>query len=195
MRLIQFVFISFVSLVGLYSVPIAADALRLSSPDQRIVVELTDQNSRPEYRVEFNGVEVIALSALALTFEELAPLGESGTFGAVQRREVRDSWEQPWGESRLVNDHFNELRVSYVGSANQPQFDLIFRAFDDGIAFRYRVPELTQGPVTLISEGTQFVFKNPDQMEAWWIPSREWNRYSISIPKPSCQKWVWCTHP
>ena len=183
MRLIQFVFISFVSLAGLYSVPVAADALRLSSPDQRIVVELTDQNARPEYRVEFNGVEVIALSALALTFEELAPLGENGTFGTVQRREVRDSWEQPWGESRLVNDHFNELRVSYVGSANQPQFDLIFRAFDDGIAFRYRVPELTQGPVTLISEGTQFVFKNADQTEAWWIPSREWNRYEYLYSK------------
>ena len=59
----------------------------------------------------------------------------------VQRRSRDETWEQPWGERRFVRDRYKELRVRLVEKrADGRRLDVVFRAFDDGVGFRYEFP-------------------------------------------------------
>ena len=53
---------------------------------------------------------------------------------------------------------------------------VVFRAFDDGIGFRYEFPDQPQlREVNIGDELTEFTIADPGT--AWWIPGGEWNRY------------------
>lgn len=88
---------------------------------------------------------------------------------------ARDSadvtWTQPWGEVARVRDHHHELKVTVEESTPlHRRFVVAFRVFDDGLGFRYEVPEQPNlGAFEIADELTQFSFA--DNSKAWWIPS------------------------
>jgi alpha-glucosidase len=52
------------------------------------------------------------------------------------------------------------------------------RVFNDGLGFRYRVPEQDGlAELHLLDELTEFRLPQPATLDAWWIPGRGWNRY------------------
>ena len=58
----------------------------------------------------------------------------------------------------------------------------MFRAYDDGLGFRYEFPEQPQlRQVNIVEELTEFAVA--DQGTAWWIPGGEWNRYEYLYQK------------
>ena len=70
-----------------------------------------------------------------------------------------------------MRDHHNELRVSVVETAAPARkFDVVFRAFNDGIGFRYEFPaQPGLGEFVISDELTQFNLA--DDAKSWWIPS------------------------
>ncbi|NJD18307.1 MAG: glycoside hydrolase family 97 protein, partial [Gemmatimonadetes bacterium] len=91
--------------------------------------------------------------------------------GCSQVSSRDETWEQPWGEVRRVRDHHNELKVE-VAEAAPPgrRFAVVFRAFDDGVAFRYEFPGQPGLQAFQVEEElTEFAFA--DNAIAWWIPS------------------------
>ena len=152
-------------------------AATVSSPDGRIELEVSAPQGAASYQVRFNGKTVIAPSRLGLTFAELETLGEGLTLGEVNVQQKHEPWEQPWGEQRYVDNRFQQLTASFLNGDGQEVFTLEVRVFNDGLGFRYHVPELIDGPVSLIDELTQFVLPDAHRTDAWWIPAREWNRY------------------
>ena len=60
--------------------------------------------------------------------------------------------------------------------------NLRFRLFDDGIGFRYELPE-QPGMTTarIADEVTEFDIASPGT--AWWITGGEWNRYEYLYNK------------
>jgi alpha-glucosidase len=70
-----------------------------------------------------------------------------------------------------VRDHHNELAVSVEETAApHRRFTVRVRAFDDGVGFRYEVPEQSGlGAFEIADELTEFALA--DNARAWWIPS------------------------
>ena len=59
-----------------------------------------------------------------------------------QRSAADETWAQPWGEVKNIRDHHNELRVRLADGGEAPrELIVVFRAFDDGVGFRYEFPE------------------------------------------------------
>ena len=88
------------------------------------------------------------------------------------------TWEQPWGENRFVRDHYNELLVTARHEVSGAVIDIRIRAFDDGIGFRYEMPEQPGiESLNIVRELTQFAL--PPDATAWWIPADRTNRYEI----------------
>ena len=57
----------------------------------------------------------------------------------------------------------------------QREMDVTFRLFDDGVAFRYTLPDQPNlHHANIAEELTQFAFAQPGT--AWWKPAFEWNR-------------------
>jgi len=165
--------------VALCSVP-GLRAAELRSPDGRIAVEVgVGERGVPEYAVSYRDVEVMPPGALGMRFRS-QPAFDRGFRIAGSSTSSHDStWEQPWGERRLVHEHYNELLVHFESAAGPSRrFSVRFRAFDDGIGFRYEVPEQPgYGDVDIVDELTEFRLEDDEDTVAWWIPGRRYNRY------------------
>lgn len=150
---------------------------RVASPDGRIVVQVTtDGEGRPEYTVSRDGKPVIAPSRLGMMFADAPKLERNLAIVARRTRSHDGTWEQPWGERRLVRDHYNELTVTFAEQkAPGRRFDVVFRVHDDGLGFRYEVPRQPGLETARITEElTEFIIAR--DATAWWIPAFEWNR-------------------
>jgi len=148
----------------------------VSSPDGNIVFSLTiDPMGKPRYTVKRGPEIVVADSRLGLRFKTRAGFDEGLRLMGATSNSHEETWEQPWGERRLVRDHHKELLLQFADEDNR-RFDLRVRVFDDGLGFRYEVPEQTGfDTVNIVDELTEFSL--PKGSTAWWIPGRRYNRY------------------
>jgi alpha-glucosidase len=153
------------------------ESLSVSSPDGRLAVHFALDGGAPTYSVTRADRVVIRPSRLGFEFRGQPALAGGLEVASTARATQDETWEQPWGETRLVRDHHNELTVSLQESAGaKRRFDIVFRAFADGVAFRYRVPEQEGlGSVLVTDELTEFVLTGDH--EAWWIGAYQDNRY------------------
>ncbi len=149
----------------------AQGSLRVASPDGRNVITVSPGDSGLRYTVTRNGKPIILSSRLGFAFRTKPPLRDSLRLVGEQRVSVDTIWTQPWGELSHVRDHHNELRVDVrETSALQRRFAFVVRAFNDGVGFRYEIPD--QASLTdyeISDELTEFVLA--DNGRAWWIAS------------------------
>ena len=149
----------------------AQDRECVSSPSQTLTFCVDAGPDGAAYEVSRATKPLIARSALGLTLQGL-PGTPVDHIAGVSRSATDQTWEQPWGEQRLVRDHHNEMRVSLAGAGDALPYDLVVRVFDDGFGFRYDVKTLkTDQAVAITDEATQFNFVG--RYDAWWYQARE----------------------
>jgi alpha-glucosidase len=159
---------------------LAETVASVGSPGNVLKVELDlSPEGRISYRVQRNSKPVITDSLLGLRLREGAQLFGSFKLTGQETATFDETWEQPWGESRQVRNHYNELRAHFQeGARDQRRMDVVFRVYDDGVGFRYEFPKQPKlDEVGIVSEFTEFTVADPEKAEAWWIPAGEWNRY------------------
>ncbi|MYF69666.1 MAG: glycoside hydrolase family 97 protein [Proteobacteria bacterium] len=152
---------------------------RLLSPSGDIEVSVAARGGRLGYAVHYRGEEVVRPSQLGLLFESRHGFNDGMVLtGEPERHSSDTTWEQPWGENRFVRDHYNELLVTARHEVSGAVIDIRIRAFDDGIGFRYEMPEQPGiDSLNIVMELTQFSV--PPEATAWWIPADRTNRYEI----------------
>lgn len=142
------------------------------------------------YTVDYKGKNIIKSSALGIQLENQlfeSALGiendpsewwcENLDFQKEERNEVRDQWEPLYGERNNVKNHYKELRLVFTkfgeGDAvtdgqhgtsydkrRSYEMHLVFRAFDEGVAFHYHFPESSNGLfLRIVGEQTEFAFE------------------------------------
>src|SRR3954453_16733270 len=114
----------------------------VTSPDGRNRVTLEIRDGRLTYSLARDGRALILPSLLGFEFRGAPALRDGLRITDTTRQSHDEWWTQPWGEVARVRDHHNELAVTVEESAApQRRFTLRVRAFDDGIGFRYELPE------------------------------------------------------
>lgn len=168
------------SLLALVPAPRVATAqlpAAVSSPNGLNVVTVALDSGTLRYAVTRRGANVIMPSALGFAFRGAPRLFDGLQVVDVVHGERDETWTQPWGEVRRVRDHHRELRVT-VEEARAPgrRFVAVFRVFNDGVGFRYELPEQAAlRQFEIMEELTEFAMASDGR--AWWIPSFQWNRY------------------
>ena len=144
----------------------------LSSPDRAIQLRFDLDRGDPSYRVAHHRRPLVARSALGMRFRDMPAL--DGDFAVRRvRRESHDTvWSRVWGEYDRIRNRYNELTVDLrEAAAPRRKLRIVFRAYDDGVAFRYTLPEQRGiGRFAMTSEDTEFNFA--DDFNAWWIPAQ-----------------------
>ncbi|QHN03599.1 glycoside hydrolase family 97 protein [Granulicella sp. WH15] len=159
---------TFVALVFSFSVPSHAQSVPivLTSPDQRLVMQFTTVRGKDatgpggklSYSVAFRGKPVLDQSALGLELEGQPVLGNDVQIVESTPGKGSDDYTLLASKSSDVKDSFNSLRLRAVES-NAPGRTLVIeaRAYNDGIAFRYVLPEQEAiKSLTLKQEDTEF---------------------------------------
>ena len=125
----------------------AAKDYTVTSPDGHLSVKI-DAGKTLTYSIERDGLLLIKPSCLQLTLDNGKQWGPSAQVKKAVTRTVDTTVDAPLFKRSQVRDHFNELVLQ------TKEYSLVFRAYDDGIAWRF-VPVK---PVTVKSEDILFSF-------------------------------------
>lgn len=149
----------------------------IQSPDGSNTIEFgLSETGTPTYAVTRNGQTIISTSTLGLEFKEQPAWKDGLDLVSVDISSASETWEMPWGEQRSVDNNYNEMTVTLSDPAqNGRQLILHFKAYDDGVAFRYELPAQDGvAQVTIMDEHTQFQLTGDH--DSWWIPG-DWDIY------------------
>ena len=131
----------------------------VTAPNTKLSLTFSLNNGSPYYSTKFNERDVILASPLGVQLKE-GGMDSRFTLVEDKRSSKNETWIQPWGEEREVQNCYNELAVTLQQPGDKPRtMRIIFRVFDDAIAFRYEWPEqegLKEFNIT--NELTEFVF-------------------------------------
>ena len=146
------------------------DGPSVESPSGALAVDISLPNGQPQYVVTAKGDTVIAPSTLGFDFANAPSMTDGFEIVATDRRSIDTTWSPVWGTDAEIRNTYNELTLRLEETAAPGRrLDLVFRAYDDGVAFRYAWPEQPNlDTLNITSENTQFRFTADHT--SWWIP-------------------------
>jgi alpha-glucosidase len=132
----------------------------LKSPDGAIEMSISAENGQLAWSVSYRGKPVIARSVLGLEIQDQAVLGPSVRITGSRPGSVDETYSMPHGKANPIRNVARTLAVDLEENAPRSRkFTVEARAFDDGIAFRYIVPDQPQiKELRLVNERTEFQF-------------------------------------
>ncbi len=147
---------------------LASQAFSVTSPDGKLSLTLElKRNPQPYlpgeriyYRLSYNGRAILRDSPLGLDFKDAPPLDHNLEVLGTRRASENSTWENRFGARRIIPNHYNQLTVSLQEQeAPRRRLGLIFRAYDEGVAFRYFLPrQPALKDFTIAEEDTGFYF-------------------------------------
>lgn len=142
----------------------------LQSPDGKYNFVFEQKDGRLIYHLDYAAKQVIEEGELGVNIDNHLVESAMGipvdtnkiwTRGMevikVERTAKDDTWNPIYGEYSSIRDHYNEMVIHLMKGGNhdnsgngydkrqQYLFDIIVRAFDEGVAIRYHFPEATNG--------------------------------------------------
>ncbi|MGM9825525.1 MAG: glycoside hydrolase family 97 protein [Paludibacteraceae bacterium] len=162
------------ALSGAYAKPVQ----RIASPDGnlRLTFSLTAKGE-PQYSLSRQDTAVLLPSALGMTIaidqssnRQIVNLSNSMRLLATDTASCDTVWETVWGEEQFIRDRHTQLTVR-LQHRTGIRMNIIFRLFNDGMAFRYAFPEQKKLSCFLVmDEHSAYAFASEPQ--AWSIPWR-----------------------
>ena len=169
------------------SVVASAKDVKVSSPDGELTVTVGVDGGKAWYSVVRGTEAVINRSELGFVLKD-GDFKDNFKMGKVTRGTLDETWSQPWGEDAQVRNRYNEMRVTLQEKGGQKrQLGVVFRAFDDGVAFRYEFPrQRGLQDFVIMDEATEFAL--PTDAQAWSIPALTPYYEGIYTREPVSQK-------
>ena len=135
-----------------------AVAYEVFSPDGNLYLKVdVDKTGSPFYSLSYKGKTVIEPSRLGLLMEE-ADLRNQFQIIAVDSLTFDETWCPVWGEYETIRNHYKELSLKLVQQDSfKRSLTITFRVFNDGIGFRYELPEQPSMNYLIVKdEATEF---------------------------------------
>ena len=175
----SFLIVNLLLIVGLSALSrraASAELLAVSSPDGKLTISFAVKanpqpylpGQRAYYRVSYGSISILSDSPLGLDFLGASPLDQDFEIVGTDRQKHDSTWENHFGALRTVPDKYNQLTVSLrERRAPGRRMDVIFRAYNEGVAFRYFLPrQVAIEKFALASENTGFYFARDDSAYA-----------------------------
>ncbi|MFC4219673.1 glycoside hydrolase family 97 protein [Flagellimonas marina] len=151
--------------------------LSVTSPGKINTIDFQlSANGELFYLISHNDKQIIDASSMSFDIKNQEPLKDNLKILGSEKKAVHKTWEMPWGEQREVVNAYNEMLVELEeDKAPHRKINLYFRAYDDGIGFRYEfLPQQGVDSLVITDENTEFQLTE-DYM-TWWIPG-DWDIY------------------
>jgi alpha-glucosidase len=137
----------------------------IESPDGNLRVvfglyETSGQTAVPCYEVSWRGRVLIQQASLGIDLEGSGALGANFRIVTVRKSHRDDTYAVFPGKSSTARDHYREATIT-LEERTEPRrrLHLIFRAYNDGAAFRYQLPKQSAiTDFTITEERSTFAF-------------------------------------
>jgi alpha-glucosidase len=137
--------------------------MEVNSPDNSIRASVSHEENRVKINIQKDNQPVISLDANGLKFEEEGfDFTKDLTVQSVNYRSIDESYTLPTGKTSHYTNQANEIVISFSNKENNAM-DLIVRAQDDGVAFRYAFKNTI--PLHVVTENTSYFI--PENSSTW----------------------------
>ncbi len=131
--------------------PLAAKDLTVSSPDKTLNVTVNVEEDIT-WQASCDGKEIIAPSQLSMTFANGKVIGSNVRLKKSTIVSVDETIDAPVYKKATVKNRYNELQLRFT------DYSLLFRVYDDGIAYRWLTDFKGKGEFVVKSEQSDFNF-------------------------------------
>lgn len=140
----------------------AAEQLQLSSPDGSLSATLTSSQDDLHWSLSRNGTTLIEPSPLGITIDG-THYGSKDTWGTPTLNTIRESY--PWrGVKSTATNHCHSYSIPITHSTPAASWTLEAKVFNDGFAYRYRIP----GNGSHIVGSERSCWTLPDEATLWF---------------------------
>lgn len=146
----------------------AQKSFELKSPNNKIATSIT-VGSIIEYSVYHNEDEMLANSPISMELEGGKYFGINSKLQGSKTEIVNHNIEATVYKKKNIIDHYNQLTLQFKDG-----FDLVFRAYDDGIAYRF----ISTRKGNLIIKNEQATYNFNDDAKAY-VPYVQLKRGSL----------------
>ena len=114
----------------------------VTSPTGSVEIVTSIDEGRFVFSVYFLGEEVLERGTLSLEFADKPLLGIDLEIADTSRARIQENWQRYWGKRTHVLNHYDRLMLTLRESGGlRRSIEVEFRAYDDGAAFRYILPQ------------------------------------------------------
>ncbi len=161
------------AIAALLTIPAFAQSIHtVTSPDGKIQVEIT-LGDQIIFAVNHESDQVIAPSSIAMELEGDETLGANPRLRNKKTNEVDQTVAAPFYKRSQIRDNFNELTLNFRGN-----YSLIFRAYDEGVAYRFATNR--RDSLTVMEEQVAFNFAQDAPV---WAPYANVDDHSSFEPQ------------
>lgn len=170
----QFMFALWMAL----SCTIQAKEINLSSPDSKYQFTLNDESGNLRYSLSWDNKPIIKPSLLGIHANE-AWRDQLG-IGEVTNTRQDTLWHPVYGERSIIKDRYQACSIVINRQGSRSKLILDVRAYNEGIAFRYRFPGGQYLKITdeyteyTLPEGTKAYFTPRAQTSYEYLPLQGW---------------------
>jgi alpha-glucosidase len=148
---------------------------KVESPDGKLKVEILSRQDVNGDRLFYtilkkNGEKMDTIlfpSPLGLTRKDQSFIILRNFKDAPEYKKITDDYILKSGKQKKVHAEANEISLSFINK-QKSAIEIVFRAYNDGIAFRYIFPGKSDSTLSVLNESTGFAFG--PKGKAWIMP-------------------------
>lgn len=146
------------------------NAQKVQSPSKSLTVNFgLDNEGKPNYSVTLKDKKVVNQSFLGLKLKDGTDFTKGFTVENSNTSTFDEVWKPVLGEQSSIRNNYNELVINLIQKKSEKKLTIVFRVFDEGVAFRYSFPKQPNLNYFVISEEVS-EFNLTGNHKAFWIP-------------------------
>lgn len=149
------------------SLSIQAKEMKMESPDGTYHFTLNDENGELRYSLSWDGKQVVKPSLLGINANGIGR--DNLEIEGVTTSKQDTVWHPVYGERSEIRDCYNAWEVVIKRQNSRDKIILDIRAYDEGVAFRYRFPGGNYLKIT--DEYTEYTM--PEGTKAYFTPKAQ----------------------
>ncbi len=139
-----------------------AETWTVESPNGKLLLKVTDQPAL-SISADLNGKNAVPASPVGITLKEAGKFpGDTHCTGRTTAK-IDETYAMPVGKRSMCRNNANQLTLDFANDKGG-KFSLILRAYNEGIAYRYRIHG--SGEDTVVEE--QSGFNIPAASKSWF---------------------------
>lgn len=145
-------------------------AQQVQSPSKHITLDFSLNNQgQPMYQVSYKGKTVVKPSMMGISLKDNTALTTNFSITHTEQTTVNESWQPILGEDSNIKNHYNQATFQLIQKETNRQLTIVFKVYDEGVAFRYEFPFQERVNYFIISdENTEFNLTG--NHKTFWIP-------------------------
>ena len=146
---------------------------KLASPDGNLKTTIT-AGKQLNYDITFNGQQVLKASPISMTLDNGEVWGENDKPSKVSKKSINEMVKAPFYRATELANNYNEMTLKFKG------FNVVFRAYNDGIAYRF--VNTTKKPFHVVNELVDYQFPMDGIASVPYVKQRKnQNKYGNSF--------------